>query len=487
MADVKSINGYNIKDATARTSITNLTTTVGNNKTTTDFDAHNRITNAENLQYDYANKYHMVELPETMDDHFKKLTILESYNKEKYDCIIDVEALKNSGGNTYYVDVNYTTPDSDGSEAHPWKRFQEAFAGTSNGDTIIVKKGKYTLSQFPTTATEKKNINIICEKGTLFVQGTNLTWTQNSTYTNVYQASRTRASIVIDLRKKDENIFPKLNQKSSIEEVAVNKYSYYIDSTNNIVYVNIGEEVTNDKVVVNLDANYCPLYITPYTQNLKMYIENVTILAGTGTAFARVDATEEYSAELTCVNCQFLYGGKDGSLGCMTVGGANTVFINCKAMFNKFGDGFTYHTEGGRYARGIEINCEGAYNGFESTSGTSLEYANNGSTTHERCQIVRINGNYHNNKGCNVGDTGGQNISINYGCKAYNSEVNVVGHNRNADFGALSSSAKMYLYSCFAQGKSEMNIYSGESNNIVNVYNCLYNTTGGNGTINIVE
>lgn len=472
MADVKKINGYNIKDSVARENIAR--------------NSHNTLTNIERLENKYSSNYHRIFFPETMDPFFDKLIVYESYDKKKYTYYIDEESLKNSGGNQYYIDINSTSDTEDGSIEHPWKKFTTMFANTSNGDTVYVKRGIYTMSEFPASSVDKKNINIIAEEGTIVREGTDLTWSQDETYTNVYKASRTRVGIVIDMRKKDEGIFPRLTQKDTLAEVATNVNTFYFDDINNIVYVNLGVEVTNDNIAVNLNSNYCPFYVKPLSQNLKMYVENITFLAGTGTSLFKVDATTSYTAELNCKNCRFLFGGASGNYGAMSVGGAKTVFINCEASFNTYGDGFAYHQEGGKNPRAIEINCTGSYNGLESTSGT-LEYANNGSTIHQQCQIIRINGNYHHNKGCNVADTGGSAISLNYNCKAWDSEVNISGHNRNADFGALDSSAKMYLYSCFAQGKSEMNLYSGGSNNVINVYNCLYNTTGGNGTINVIE
>lgn len=489
MADFSKLNGYDVKDATARNGISEINEDIDIINSNISLNNNQRLTTVDMLRYKNSNNFHKISFPEQMDPFFNRLTIYESYDKKKYTAYIDEGYLKNSGGSTYYIDINAATDTGDGSQSNPFKTFTRMFSHTEDGDTVIVKKGIYTLSELPSSAsgTPKQNINIICEDGVVIVQGTRLTWTQNETYSNVYQASRTTTALCIDLRKRDEKIFPKLTKKSSLVEVANSIYSYYFDSANNIVYVNLGEEVTNDKVAVTLNRNFCPFYVKPYGKNIKMYVENAIFITGAGgTPVFRVDATEDYTAELNCKNCMFLYGGDNGNVGAMSVGGAYTTFINCEASFNTYGDGFAYHTEGGRYSRGIEINCVGRYNGLESTSG-NLQYANNGSTIHENSQIIRINGEYHNNKGCNVGDTGANAISLNYGCKAWDSEVNVEGHNRNADFGALGSTAKMYLYSCFAQGKSEMNIYSGESHNVVNVSNCLYNTTGGNGTINVIE
>lgn len=472
MADVKSINGYNIKDETARNNINTI-----NNK------LKDILTNVDDLRYKYASNYHIVGYPENMGSFFDKLTIYESYDKKDYKYYLNESLLKNSGGTTRYVDKSNTQSPTAGTEENPWKNLTHAFMYSNDGDTIIIKKGIYNINDLPNDpGLAKNNVNIICEKGTLFVGGTTLSWSQNASYSNIYQASRSNVSYVVDIRKRDEEIFTRLTKKSSLNEVSSNVGSYYDDGTN--VYVNIGESVDDSKVAVCITMNYIPLNMYASSKNMKFYIENATFIHSYGRPLIRGAGSTSYTCEFNAKNCKFLFGGGNG-WGSIVIADANAVFINCQASYNTSADGFTSHTDYNKSCNIIEINSIGSYNGLDLTSGT-LANSSNGSTAHDGTHIIRIGGTYFNNKGGNVADVDVDTISLNYNCQAWDS-LSADDDYHKIDFGVQSVGAHMWLYSCFAQGNSKYNIYSHTGTATVNISNCIYDTTGGNGTINIID
>ena len=48
----------------------------------------------------------------------------------------------------------------------------------------------------------------------------------------------------------------------------------------------------------------------------------------------------------------------------------------------------------------IELNCVGRNNGFANSS------INNGSTSHDGCNVIRINFEYYSNKGAQIAESG---------------------------------------------------------------------------------
>ena len=463
MSEVSKINGYDIKDKQARTDISNI--------------------NIEKLRYEYSQNYHIIDLPENLGIFFNRLSLYESYDKKDYKSYIDESLLKNSGGNTIYVDKSNTQSPTAGTEANPYKNLTHAFQYSSDGDTIIVKKGIYNINDLPNDpGLRKNNVNIICDPGTLFIGGTTLSWSQNETYTNVYQASRTNVAYAIDIRNRENGIFTKLTERYSLESVANNKGSFYKDGTN--VYVNIDEEVNDNKVAVCIVLNYIPFNMYAFDKDMKVYIENATFLHSTGRPLIRAGGSASYNCEFNAKNCKFLFGGGNG-WGSMVLADGNATYINCEASFNKDSDGFTCHSDNGRACNVIELNCKGSYNGLLNTSG-DLANSSNGSTSHDGAHVIRINGTYFNNKGGNVADVGTGTITLNYNCKAWDSLSSVEDYHK-IDFGIQSTGTKMYLYTCFAKGNSKYNIYCYNGSSVINVYNCIYDTLGEDGTINIVE
>lgn len=430
--------------------------------------ANNVGTIVGDLRKKYYDKYHLFQLPTTLNSWFNQVTIYESIEKENYKIKYDEESLKNTGGDSVYVDCNYTGS-STGTSEQPYKTLQDAFNLTNDGDTIILKEGIYRREKLPAANQVIKNVNLIGEGNVLLTSSSELTWTQNETYTNVYQASRSNSTAVIDVR--DMSLPIGLIQTSSISECASTLGSYYTD--NSVVYVNIGEEVTNDKIVVSLALGYSSLNFAPKNnKDLKIYMENITCLNG-HQPIVEVSSTASYDTYFGAKNCRFLYGQANNTKDGINLLGSKSFMINCEASFNGK-DGFNYHAYNGKVCYGIEIDCIATCNGL----GRTDEHTYNGSTAHDGSQIMRIRGNYLKNNGSNVADVNENTISINIECNAFDSTANT-DNIYDSDFCTQQSGAVMYIYNCFAKGYSYKNLFA-TTNSTIYVSNCNYDSSEGN-------
>ena len=174
-----------------------------------------------------------------------------------------------------------------------------------------------------------------------------------------------------------------------------------------------------------------------------VYIENIEFYHGTSNANNLMNASANTDGKTACfVNCTFV-----GGLNCLAVTAIDAVVVGCVAHESKF-DGFNYHAYNGRIPNVLEMDCL-AYNNGSALSGSN---SCNGSTSHDGCKIIRLNGVYHDCYGGVVADIGladGETTkSVNYGCIAYTSSGET---SFNASFWA-SYNTEMYMYDCKSYG-----------------------------------
>lgn len=420
-------------------------------------------------QYNY---YHLFEKPSSfLNNFFNRITIYESNSKKNYKVDARIENYKRTGGNTYYVAKNGSNTDNDGlSREHPWQTLRYAIAHATDNSTIILTEGIYQRTyQAPHSEPITKNLNIIGEGRCVLTMSDELSYTQNSVYPNVYEASRTNIDDVIDIRAIRSGIEARMTRLSSIQDVSQNKNSWYTDGST--VYINNGTIVDNSNTAVTLKTNNENLYVHTATANISVYLENLICIGG-NVACLSIENNTTYVPTVYAKDCKFLYGGHAGTENAVNIFGANAYFLNCEACYSKK-DGFNYSSLNGLGAQGIEINCIGSNNG----RGTD-DNSNNGSTAHNGSKVIRINGNYFNNKGTNVGDTQNNTESININCNAFDSIASTETL-LNADFYAIEGDTIMYLYNCFAKGVSVTNVRAGGNTTIYNS-NSEYTTSSGN-------
>ena len=428
-----------------------------------------KIADLRKEQYNY---YHLFEKPaDFINSFFNRITIYESNSKKNYKVDARIENYKRSGGNTYYVAKNGSNTDNDGlSREHPWQTLRYAIAHATDNSTIILTEGIYQRTyQAPHSEPITKNLNIIGEGRCVLSMSDELSYLQNAVYPNVYEASRTNVDDVIDIRAIRSNVESRMTRVNSIQDVSLNKNSWYTDG--NTVYVNNGGTVDNSNTAVTLKTNNENIYVHPSTANISVYLEHIICIGG-NVACLSIENNTTYIPTVYAKDCKFLYGGHALSENAVNIYGANAYFLDCDACYSKK-DGFNYSSLNGITSQGIEINCTGSNNG----RGTDDD-SNNGSTAHNGAKVIRINGNYFNNKGSNVGDTQNSTESININCNSFDSIASTETL-LNADFYAIEGSVVMYLYNCFAKGNSVTNVRAGSSATIYNS-NSEYNTSSGN-------
>ena len=425
------------------------------------------------------NRYHTLSLPQ-MNSFFNNFQILESNEKKNYAISYNLNNFKNSGASVAYIDPSASNDSSAGTEADPDYNFYRAMNHVSSTGTVILKEGVYRRRNFKmveNTASWLKSVNFTTQGKVLLTNSDELSWSQNESYSNVYQATRTNVANVIDIRGWKDDIFCRLTNVGSLSSCANTIGSYYYN--NNIVYVNLGEAVTNSKVVVNLQTQNTPLNFSSSGEARKWYIENVTCLGGDRHVIGVMSQTGT-KGTFTAKNCKFYYTtdtGENGNGLCLY--GVNSLLIDCDSSFN-MSDGFSYKAYSGFTPYGVEINCKASSNGVNNSQTTT----SNGSTAHGGAQVIRFNCTYFNNRGGNVADVDSNTLSINIKCNAFDSIVGT--HNvYDADFVAQQAGTTMYLYNCYSRGYSWKNIIATADTTIY-ISNCEYDTTGGEGNI-IIE
>lgn len=467
-------------------SVNTINTTIGNlsDLETVKKDSIVNAINSANLndieyyRKKYSNNYELFTNKGNVS-YFNNVTIFKDKYNGSFKYCIDLDSFKNTGGSNIYVKPSTTesTGLQNGSLEHPFNSIKKAYDIASNGDTIYLFDDIYYRNSigFGSGTFLDKSVNILpYQTGKVYLfNGDKLTFTQNGTYSNVYQSTRSNTVCCYDIRHRDEGLFPLLTKVTSLDECASTLNSYY--TSGSIVYVNIGEVVTSDKVIFGLAIGFSMIRIRPTSANVKVYIEGITGCGGDLGIFD-IAGSDAYDCEVIAKNCNFLYSFDDDA-NALRVQGANTIFQNCKACFG-MRDGFNYHKLNDKRCNSIELDCIGANNGVNSAQNN-----NNGSTTHDGNKCLRINGVYFNNKGGNVTDVQTDTHSININCAAFDSKSS--GTTSKGDFVAQQAGVTMDLYNCYSKGSSSyVNIY-GVADTTLNVHNCIADNVYSEGTINI--
>lgn len=346
-----------------------------------------------------------------------------------FDYSYDVSRHKNAVSKRYYVDIVNGDNNNDGSQNAPFQTLNRAFR-YEDADEIVIKSGYYgwVKGDGNTFNRQKKNINLIGD-GTVHLGAhrDDQTWETVSGRNNVFTTTASAVAEIIDFNGgyAAPVFYKKVN---SIDEVENTRASYFID-TGNVIYVRpdyIGEP--NDRVLLNMANSALTI-----GDHGKVYIENIKF-----TNTVTHDTTNP--GELYCKNVDFAYGTGDNALSIF--GDVYFELQNCRALWAER-DGFNYHVRGGKLPRGLEINCEGAYNGRDGAN------QNNGSTMHDGGKIVRVGGTFHHNHGPNVIDVNDGTQSLNIGVHAHSSTA--TSSASNVDF-RTRDDADMWLVNCISNG-----------------------------------
>ncbi|MNM53677.1 hypothetical protein D3C81_647820 [compost metagenome] len=301
--------------------------------------------------------------------------------------------------NVYYVDpILGADPVSGSPNGKTWatafKRVSTALS-QANVDAVICRGGVFYKidgvgQQGLTNYTASRDVAIIAVgKPAVFTTAREVTWSANVTYPAVFQSSATGGAItkVLDAARLDaDGDYTDLTQVASLAACAATPGSWYFAS--NVVYLNPLAGRTADASILPLRSALQRVS----APNVKFYHKNIHYIGGSGGAFSARDAA---GAVVVSEDCKFsrnylgdAYQIKDIAL---------SIAIRCVAAKCE-NDGFNYHELNGINPSFLEIDCVGYGNLAPGTG--------NGSTSHENCRGIRLNGIYYGNAGPGVVDVG---------------------------------------------------------------------------------
>ena len=391
-------------------------------------------------------------------------------NKEQFITDFDVSNYKNISEKTIYVSIKNGLSTNNGlTREKPCQSLQKASTLASDGDTILIIDEEGTLiprAGWFENGYVNKSLNVISENNVIHFQGDIPSWTKTKGYNNIYQTKRSTCSRVIDINDFDNII--DLNKVSSLDILENSKNSFYTDNVN--VYINVKN--ANEKILPLLKASRSCIENTN-NQNLKLYLENITLIGGVKNIF--IHGNSDYNQhELYTKNVKCLYATEGDAL--LTQNSKRSYHQNTICAYSSK-DGFNYSTNIGdsNIVDFIEVNCYGYGNGNNELNSPNTH---NGSTAHAKSHGIRINGTYYGNYGGNVIDVQEVN-SVNLGCITYDSISNDYTFNQGIG-SQQNSNVTMWLDGCIS-----FNNYSDiycSSGNTIYVSNSVFDSIHGNGT-----
>lgn len=363
----------------------------------------------------------------------------------------DVGVNKNAVTKRYYVDAKTGNNTNAGTESAPFQSINRAIR-YGDADEIVVQEGAYGWTHGFSGYSQTKPFNLI-GKGKVLIGAhrDGIAWTQNPTYTNVYQTNQTNVTEVVDYNNIDDIKF--LTKRNSAQEVSDNAGSYYINSSNNIYVRTHDDRVPDDQILPNMFSDAVKI-----TDNPKIYFENIRF-----TNSVKLTVTKSGN-KFYAKDCYFSIGSGGNALS--IEGYDYNILQSCVAKHATM-DGFNYHIKNGILPKAIEIDCVGFDNGRNGAD------QNNGSTMHDGGQIIRIGGEYHNNGGPNVIDVNEGTVSVNIGVHSHSSRA-TAGTISNTSFknGNVGKS-KMYLFNCVSNDSDYSIVTATTEGSITSVENSL--------------
>lgn len=363
----------------------------------------------------------------------------------------DVSVNKNKVLKRYYIDVKEGSNTNAGSKEAPFHDIYRAFK-YGDADEIVINEGVYGWNSGVAGYNQTKPFNLIgVGKVVIGAHRENLTWSVNSTYSNVYQTNASSVVEIVDY--KDVNDIKFLQLQKSIQDVSKNAGSYYIDSANNIYVRTHDNRVPDDQILPNMTSDAIKV-----ADNPNVYFENINF--SNSTKITTTTANNKFFAK----DCRFTIGSGGNALS--VEGYSLSIVQNCIASHATM-DGFNYHIKNNNVTKAIEIDCKGFNNGRNGAD------QNNGSTSHDGGQIIRIRGEYFNNGGPNVIDVNEGSTSVNIGVHSHSSRATSgIVSNSNFKNGNIGTS-KMYLYNCVSNNSDYSVVTATSQNSTTTIENSL--------------
>ena len=305
-----------------------------------------------------------------------------------------------------------------------------------------------------------------------------LTWTQNVTYSTVYQVSRSVAQQIYNTQLRDQNgEYLRYTHVADLATCAANAGTWYTD--NSTVYVQTHNQApANDKNArVFLASRSCA-----WEGNQDIYLSGIDCQGGdTGAGYFANGSTNT----IVVNDCTFKYaangnqsGGLSGVNGVTILGCKLFAAFNSEASYNSK-DGFNAHDQSGNTPSVLTVNCRGFQNG------TMLftEQSCNGLTVHDGVKCIDIGGKWLGNVGTSSGHVNDNTEYWGFGVTAGNSDGDIIagGTVNWGAFGVWTGASKMWLEHCKDIGAS-IGVYAAVT---ANAY--IRNHAGSGDLVNTTE
>jgi hypothetical protein len=283
---------------------------------------------------------------------------------------------------------------------------------------------------------------------------------------SAYRMSGGSYRTLVDMKYIDKKGFPlRLLEVATAGDVLTTPGSYYIDIAGSTIDFRLSDSRVPDANALALTrggANY-------RANTGYHYVEGVTFIGGgVNGSHGMESQTTASTAVALNYDCKFLYGygtgyTSNGGEGFRAINNLINWSENCIAYGNAR-DGYNYVSNSTTRMGIVEVNCQGFYNGTKLLSGSV-----NGSSAHNVCDVIRINGKHYQNSGPNVIDIDGA-IAVNYGVTAFESIAPLTAD--NVDFNNSSNvgtpPSKQYNYKVKSYNSTSFKVGGSLESHIIN-------------------
>jgi hypothetical protein len=356
---------------------------------------------------------------------------------------------------TYYLSPNGNDANSGLSSSVPKQSIRALIIALNTAEvesaTFVLAPGEYgeLIGWGRTLSSPNFDLVIKCDTGRAILSRGDqafTSWTKTGGRTNVYQytkATNGEPDCAYDVTNIDKfGHYVRLTPVANIGTVDSTPNSMFRNGTT--IYVHTFDSRAADasvKILCNsINAN-CQTGINLYAKNIDFWGGNLGLGAFENSTVGLFD--------MTFVDCSFAYHSDENGLGLdRPTTGSKIRLFGCEAFYN-FKDGLNYHSLSNDIAYDVlEVDCRAVNNGYQSTP------ADNGSTVHEAVRIVRLNGDYRENKARNVHDVD-VSQSWNLGCNAQDPQLQTTvadSFNFGAGGTGTEDATLMWLDSCTSEG-----------------------------------
>lgn len=341
---------------------------------------------------------------------------------EGYGCDYNPASDKPTGTAIWVDNTSGNDSTGDGSEGTPYKTIAKAIA--EGADVVNIKSGHYWRNDgWAAEFAPAKDMAFVAVDGpgtVIMGRGVEgLSW--SSAGSNTYSASRSNVRTVMDFDDaghaskmlKDETTPVLLPMEKVANLAAVQAHAGHAwAQVGSTLYVKTHDGRAPDADVVPLlierNTRLVDVDVTLYFEGLEIWGDRPIYFY-----FNNVDNAGRFVG----VDCAFRYSGDSDNATFDTI--SDVRLVNCSSSHNLASeDGIDYKRSNPTYSPSVkflELNCDS----YENGDGTN----DNGSTSHNaEVYGIRIGGEYSNNPGPGLADTGGAWV-INYGVTANNNYI----------------------------------------------------------------